>query len=744
MSNYFISTTVLVVQILAYVSSLGIEPAFPILSIIVRLISLLFIPGLLIYSLISNRQEIEAVDLIINSVALSVTYVMGAGLLASWLLKPIGFNADIVQVYIGTGNLLLTIIRYVAPGGLKIKGKNFRPIEYLFIVSLAILPISVIFGTVRLNNGAANGLVYLSYLLIPVFILVQLRIFRFGKTIYSVIYIISLSMLLSLSLRSFHISGYDISREFQVFQINKNSGFWSYENFKNAYNACLSITVLPILIVRYSGISDVLVYKLVFPFIFGLVPVIIFKGIRHIYGKFIAFISTLFFITVPWFIDPMTQLSRQQIAFLYYSLIIFLLVSGYKAKHNRVLVYLYGASLVVSHYSTTYIVMFLLIFMYGAKTMIRLVGGIRKRLWNINADYIIFQNLTFAFLLFFISLVFFWYMYITSVGNNFTDVADSTIRNLNKIFNDEGRATIINQVLKLDKSGRPEEIISNYEQKIIEDYSKNTIINLYGSSLRDNFKYTPVNAKIIPIKNELIYRITLRIFNLLLYFLQISVVISSFAILFKLKQKNSGQVELFIVNLFFLVLISASIIVPYISIAYNFDRIFMQGVMTLGAFIFMGYFLVREMQHVKVFGSLVLYLLLIFIFNYGLVWQILGGKAVMWFNNYGHNFDLTYTFKGEVEAAYWLGSNSSNSIVYADTAGKNRLWGYANINTIRNDIFPRTIDVNSYVYLTHRNHAENTTYLFYEGIAYGYPFPKTFVENNKNKIYSNQDSIIYR
>jgi uncharacterized membrane protein len=46
-----------------------------------------------------------------------------------------------------------------------------------------------------------------------------------------------------LSLRSWYISGFDISNEYEVFKITKEKMLWSMSNFNDTYNACLSITM---------------------------------------------------------------------------------------------------------------------------------------------------------------------------------------------------------------------------------------------------------------------------------------------------------------------------------------------------------------------------------------------------------------------------------------------------------------------------------------------------------------------
>ena len=69
------------------------------------------------------------------------------------------------------------------------------------------------------------------------------------------IYLLSLSLLLMTSLRGWFVTGHDIQREFRVFELASGQGVWNIESFPDAYNACLSVTILPTIIERTTGIS---------------------------------------------------------------------------------------------------------------------------------------------------------------------------------------------------------------------------------------------------------------------------------------------------------------------------------------------------------------------------------------------------------------------------------------------------------------------------------------------------------
>ena len=74
------------------------------------------------------------------------------------------------------------------------------------------------------------------------------------SSIVITIYLIALALLLMTSLRGWFVTGHDIQREFRVFELAADGGIWRIDAFQDAYNACMSVTILPTLIERATGI----------------------------------------------------------------------------------------------------------------------------------------------------------------------------------------------------------------------------------------------------------------------------------------------------------------------------------------------------------------------------------------------------------------------------------------------------------------------------------------------------------
>ena len=143
-------------------------------------------------------------------------------------------------------------------------------------------------------------------------------------------------------------------------------------------------------------------------------------------------------------------------------------------------------------------------------------------------------------------------------------------------------------------------------------------------------------------------------------------------------------------------------------------------------------------------------LLNIFLFNSGFIQQALGGiEEAPHLNNYSLEYDRFYTYETEVKPIEWLLSNySRESSIYAEQSSRNILeafgekthftFGYSRI------IVPFLIVSNAYVYLTYSNKIKNLGFISIKSEPIGYNFPIKFLDENKNLIYNNGGSEIFK
>ncbi len=237
---------------------------------------LTIIPGLLIMLMLKIRK-IGFWEYLIYTIGLSIAFLMFAGLAVNWILpwthitdKPLSLIPLLISF--NTFLLIFGLIAYKRNKdfSLKIKFPKLDWLNKIFFAIPVIFPVLSILGATILNNGGRNYLtmIMIGGIAIYVFLIVLLRDKLNGHVFPWSILFTSVSLLLMYSLRSWHILGFDINQEYQTFQLTKEYFHWSMSNFRDAYNACLSINILPTIFSLFSNINDEYIFKLIFQIIF--------------------------------------------------------------------------------------------------------------------------------------------------------------------------------------------------------------------------------------------------------------------------------------------------------------------------------------------------------------------------------------------------------------------------------------------------------------------------------------------
>ena len=227
----------------------------------------------------------------------------------------------------------------------------------LAFLSALCVPLAVM-GANRLNNGAGSGLTLTMLFLATITLVIMFarRNTLNAGTITAALYFIAIAMLLMTSLRGWYITGSDIQNEYVVFELTKSHGDWSISNAQNAYNACLSLTILPTMLSQLLRVDDPYIFKFWFQLLFALCPVFVYRiSLRHT-DRTIALIATIYFIAFPTYFTDMPFVNRQEIAYLFVGACILTATDptlGYKAGRFRIAVFSLG--IVLSHYSTAYV-----------------------------------------------------------------------------------------------------------------------------------------------------------------------------------------------------------------------------------------------------------------------------------------------------------------------------------------------------------------------------------------------------
>jgi uncharacterized membrane protein len=305
------------------------------------------------------------------SVAGTLLLLMTAGLAINTALPAVGLarplDTDPVLVAADVVNVALYVLRWRhgraacpldAPWRTAIAAVTRAEFRLLMLGAAAVT--LVVAGANRLNNGAGDGLTLAALATVTLTLILLLRWARTVRdsAAAAVIYLLSLAVLLSTSLRGWSVTGHDIQEEYRVFQLTAAHGRWDMAYFHDAYNACLSITVLPTELDRITGVDGAYVYKVFFQLVFALVPVLVYVIARRYASPFHAVLAVAYFIGFPTFFTDMPFLNRQETAFLFVAVAILVITSpALNSRQRQLGLLLAGAGVELSHYSTMYVFM---------------------------------------------------------------------------------------------------------------------------------------------------------------------------------------------------------------------------------------------------------------------------------------------------------------------------------------------------------------------------------------------------
>lgn len=621
--------------------------------------------------------------------------------------------------------------------------------QTFFILALSfILPILSVVGTIILNNNGQNyvtiGMIVGVGVLIGLVIALRKSLMEWIYPI--IIYGSSLALLFMYSMRSAHIMGWDINLEYQVFRLTELFSHWSTTNLPGAeYNACLSLTILPTLLHIFVGGESEYVFKFFMQMIFAIVPVGIFLLCRRYIDQSLAFLAAILYASQPWFIEQMPALIRQEIAFVF---LIVALCSVFDDKLPvRVRNILFGISsfsIVVSHYSTTYVwiatLSMTLVLVFVSRYLFKPL-----KYYRTSIDYrIIIATLIFAFI---------WNSQLTKTSESLGDFMGSAFSRMSEIFTMEALRSGSESIGFRDTTESASEALKNDYEKTYTLYTINNSPESFYSFDRASYEPKFVDDRVytesmIP---EEISPIVLLIstatkFLLVNVFSIVGLILFGMLSIFEYsRRKRSVPFDYIAFCASSFPLIFLVVIFPYVQEKYNLTRLFMQSLIVLVLPIIQSLSLLAGFFRWAT-PIIVAVPIIVFLFNSsGLTQHVSGDLARITLQQPGGKYDSFYTYDSEIRSAHWLSKIvTSEDTVYADIIASLRLQGFADLNNVNLDLFPPTIFRDSYVYLSYANLHRDVVYRHVRSFTAGYETPIDFLNQNKDKIYSNGGSDIYR
>jgi len=707
-----------------------------------------FIPGFLLYSLL-NINNVSTLDRILYIFGLSLSFLIFVGFSVNSLSVILRINRPLTlincMVVFDFYMTILFLMYLISPHNksLEFKLQKFNRIHFIFYSVPILFPVLSFFGCSLLNNMVTNIPIMILLFAISIYVLFVIILHKELKEFHLElpIYLIAVSLLLMFSLRSSYIIGWDIYQEYKVFLLTNAHQLWNMKFFNDPYNACLSITILPTLFHIITNIDTLYIFKILFQFFFAFVPVIIYSfGIKFSPNIF-SFLATFFFMSTGGFFLNMPSLARQEIAFIFFSLLLSMIFnSNLKPSQKNVLFIIYSSSIIVSHYSTTYVLIGLFIFSSILISLYNLY--LSKYLHKPTKDFTIKPLLVIYFILF----SYLWFGIITSISNNIFGVLEKGLVNISRTDLMTPGTSIYDQIRFMPKSENSLTFLKDDIQEMSKTYL-HKYLHYYSSALYSYYNPIIIYPESLPFHIP-IY--TWKIINFISIFttkILKLMTISGLIYVIVLFRKKLVSIEYLVFSFGFAIAIVLISTVPVLSLYYPSGRLTQQALLlaTIPAVLSLSHLL--KIFKVKFENYLLVSILIMyFLFNTSFIGQLIGGtEPQIHLNNSGTFYDEIYLHTSEIFSINWLDSNYLlKTPIFTDISSTEKIKGYSTIIRTFVGVFPSNVYVNSYVYSNYTNTVYGKGIANIRDKRIEYNYPNEFLLNNKNVVYSNGKSRIFR
>ena len=680
--------------------ALGIQ--IPIARQLIGFIYLTFVPGFILLRILKLHQ-LGNIETILYTIGLSISILMFTGFFMNFFLPSVGISGPIsivpLVVVIGAVVLILCIICYIIDRNFQ--HSNFIDLSNVLspsVLFLSLIPFLAIFGTYAVNFYHVTSILILMLILIPALaILIAFDMFISRKIFPFAVLLIAISLLFHNSLISMYVWGWDINLELYLASFVKMHSIWD-PTIPSTCNGMLSLVMLAPIYSIISNLSITWVFKIIYPFLFSLVPLGLYRVFQKQTDSKIAFVSCLFFISFPVFYTEMLQLARQQIAELFIVLLILLMIDKDMDKPIRsALMIIFSVSLALSHYGLSYIFMLCLILAW----IIFILAENPKIRKMMNNSFLNFgredgdpalnpnclksedRSINLAFVILFITFTLTWYMFVSdsSVFNMVVNIEKLIINRISSDFLDPDSV----QGLKLSLGQSAPGLLHDLNKAM--NYFNQIFIIIGGIVLLLRFKVT---------KFEFEY-ITFAELNLGLCFAGVTVPFFASAI---------NMSRLYHITLIFL---APLCVIGGIAV--------IRGIIKL-----VGISWTDRLMSISI-KILSIYFAIFLLYQSGIVFELTEGSS------YSYSLNMTMDFPRfndrEVSGAVWLNNERGNNTMYADG---NRILLLAGFEQ---DLLSRFPVDSSYIYLGTYNLKENFLESYSQMIY------------DRDKIYANGGSLVY-
>jgi len=361
--------------ILLYILSVLFLIFLPIDNVFINIFKLmffLFVPGYLFLGILkissTNSRRL------IYSLGLSIVFLIVVGLFLNYILHSSGIHPPLNSIYFNLSYLLIVgIFLFFAfirnkdhsttfPFDLNLKSADI----FLLTLSSTIL-LFTIYSSLYMRSQNVNTFVALSYIFVFVFSVIILALFKKlnSKLIPIYVLVISISLTIPSILRYNFIAGVDVFRSYQLYEFVNQAGYWEVFTDQTNLMASTSINFFPVVIQRLTGFSGMTTFTILIPLIFSMSTLSVYEISKKLLdSSSMALIGALFYCSGLYFTgigSPRTSLA----VFLLSIVIVTFLDEKTNYLQLTFLFVFFSIGVILTHYSTAYIFLFiLLIFLF--------------------------------------------------------------------------------------------------------------------------------------------------------------------------------------------------------------------------------------------------------------------------------------------------------------------------------------------------------------------------------------------
>ena len=629
--RFFISIMVFIA-----ITNLSVFLDIPIIRQISSFIFLTFLPGMLIV-FIFKLNRLELLVKLVLSMGLSVAFLMLFGLAINWIYFGLGYDTPLSTLSLvpsfSVAFIILGTIAYIRNReAFSVGWSGFRlnTTEKAFLLIPAVFPILSIYGMHFMNTTGNNIILMALLLLIPAnVILLGILKRRVTRNVFLItLFLITISVLLLLALRTNHIIGMDSHYEYGIYQTVLANQCWQILT-RTALQSCLCITLLPAIYQSFVNIDSEYLFRLIYPLIASIIPLVTYIIARKYVSDYYAFLASFFIVCIPIFMW-VTMNTRVIIAILFFALFVMVVFhDGIRGFNQKLLFIIFLTAITVSHYSTSFITLFILILVWIGMRIFSSVFRRKREAPILYGDSITNKN-----------------KYIPSSGA------------INGILVFLFLVTIIlwhDIIMKVPFKAGVEFIVDTYESMsgfFLLETRSGGVEAAFGSDIFQ--KTIPQQIEFIVAWATIALLVIGLLFTTVMMIRKRSTLSNSGNdILATFHKKLSA--EYLVLSLVAFIMMVITLVFPHVTTGYSLSRVYLVALVPLSVFLVIGAMLITKYLRIVTADWLIIVVLVVyFLCGTGAMYQIFDSPKRMILNSEGAEYDYLYVHDQEVYSARWL------------------------------------------------------------------------------------------